>query len=71
MTVDHPLSRHSDVVKIVEVGARDGLQNEKGVVPTNTKIELLERLSSAGLRHIEAGSFVRYIFLFKYSTDIS
>ncbi|CAZ82604.1 unnamed protein product [Tuber melanosporum] len=58
MTVDHPLSKHSGVVKIVEVGARDGLQNEKGVVPTNTKIELIERLSSAGLIHIEAGSFV-------------
>ncbi|KAG0638697.1 hypothetical protein HOY80DRAFT_1046905 [Tuber brumale] len=58
MTVDHPLSKHSGVVKIVEVGARDGLQNEKGVVPTNTKIELIERLSSAGLTHIEAGSFV-------------
>ncbi|KAH0607734.1 uncharacterized protein H6S33_002768 [Morchella sextelata] len=45
-------------VKIVEVGARDGLQNEQGVVPTETKIELIERLSGAGLRHIEAGSFV-------------
>lgn len=59
MTVDHPFSNNKGVVKIVEVGARDGLQNEKGVVPTHTKIELIERLSSAGLRHIEAGSFVR------------
>jgi len=64
MTVDHPLSKHSGVVKIVEVGARDGLQNEKGVVPTSTKIELLEKLSSAGLTHIEAGSFVRYFIPF-------
>lgn len=58
MTVDHPFPSKR-VVKIVEVGARDGLQNEKIIVPTHTKIELIERLSSAGLRHIEAGSFVR------------
>ena len=45
-------------VKIVEVGPRDGLQNEKEVVPTATKIELIERLASAGLRVIEATSFV-------------
>ena len=71
MTVDHPLSKHSGVVKIVEVGARDGLQNEKGVVPTSTKIELLEKLSSAGLTHIEAGSFVRYFvpFLLAFGAD--
>lgn len=58
MTVDHPFSGKR-VVKIVEVGARDGLQNESSIVPTHIKIELIERLSSAGLRHIEAGSFVR------------
>jgi len=45
-------------VKIVEVGPRDGLQNEKEVVPTATKIELIERLADAGLRVIEATSFV-------------
>ena len=45
-------------VKIVEVGPRDGLQNEKQVVPTATKIELIERLAYAGLRAIEATSFV-------------
>ncbi|MEO7064175.1 MAG: hydroxymethylglutaryl-CoA lyase [Dokdonella sp.] len=45
-------------VRIVEVGARDGLQNEKTIVPTATKIELIDRLSSAGLRTIEATSFV-------------
>lgn len=65
MTVDHPFSSNKGVVKIVEVGARDGLQNEKGVVPTHTKIELIERLSSAGLRHIEAGSFVRWVSIFR------
>ncbi len=45
-------------VKIVEVGPRDGLQNEKQVVATATKIELIERLADAGLRVIEATSFV-------------
>ncbi len=45
-------------VKIVEVGPRDALQNEKQVVATETKIELIERLADAGLRVIEATSFV-------------
>ncbi|MBK8889979.1 MAG: hypothetical protein IPN75_06090 [Dechloromonas sp.] len=45
-------------VKIVEVGPRDGLQNEEAVVPSETKFELIERLADAGLRIIEATSFV-------------
>jgi hydroxymethylglutaryl-CoA lyase len=45
-------------VTLVEVGARDGLQNEKTHVPTATKIELIHRLQAAGLREIEATSFV-------------
>ncbi|NRR29987.1 hydroxymethylglutaryl-CoA lyase [Oxalobacteraceae bacterium] len=45
-------------VKIVEVGPRDGLQNEKENVPAEVKIELINRLSSAGFRNIEAASFV-------------
>jgi hydroxymethylglutaryl-CoA lyase len=45
-------------VKIVEVGPRDGLQNEKQIVPTAIKIELIDRLAAAGLRSIEATSFV-------------
>ncbi|MBA3902305.1 MAG: hydroxymethylglutaryl-CoA lyase [Rhodocyclaceae bacterium] len=45
-------------VKIVEVGPRDGLQNEKQVVPAAVKIELIERLGAAGLRAIEATAFV-------------
>ncbi|MFN4324264.1 MAG: hydroxymethylglutaryl-CoA lyase [Azonexus sp.] len=45
-------------VKIVEVGPRDGLQNEKQVVPTEIKIELIDRLAEAGLTVIEATSFV-------------
>ena len=45
-------------VRIVEVGPRDGLQNEKQNVPTAIKLELIERLAMAGLRDIEATSFV-------------
>jgi hydroxymethylglutaryl-CoA lyase len=45
-------------VRIVEVGPRDGLQNEKAIVPTPTKIELIDRLSDTGLQTIEATSFV-------------
>jgi hydroxymethylglutaryl-CoA lyase len=48
----------SEFVRLVEVGARDGLQNEKQVVPTATKIALVDRLSATGLRSIEATSFV-------------
>ena len=45
-------------VRIVEVGPRDGLQNEKTLIPTVAKIELIDRLSATGLRSIEATSFV-------------
>ncbi len=45
-------------VKIVEVGPRDGLQNEKETVPAEVKIELVDRLSEAGFANIEAASFV-------------
>uniref|UniRef100_A0A3B3VEP5 hydroxymethylglutaryl-CoA lyase n=1 Tax=Poecilia latipinna TaxID=48699 RepID=A0A3B3VEP5_9TELE len=45
-------------VKIVEVGPRDGLQNEKTVVPTEAKINLINMLSESGLPVIEATSFV-------------
>ncbi len=45
-------------VRIVEVGARDGLQNEKAIIATADKIELIDRLSATGLRSIEATSFV-------------
>lgn len=45
-------------VRVVEVGPRDGLQNEKAVVPTAAKIELIDRLSATGLQTIEATSFV-------------
>lgn len=45
-------------VRIVEVGPRDGLQNEKQAIPTAAKIQLIEQLVDAGLTYIEAGSFV-------------
>jgi hydroxymethylglutaryl-CoA lyase len=45
-------------VAIYEVAPRDGLQNESEVVATETKLELIERLARAGLRHIEVTSFV-------------
>ncbi len=45
-------------VRIVEMGPRDGLQNEKQLVPTDTKVELVRRLEGAGLKAIETTSFV-------------
>jgi hydroxymethylglutaryl-CoA lyase len=45
-------------VRIVEVGPRDGLQNEPGEVPTAVKLELIERLADAGLPAVEATAFV-------------
>jgi hydroxymethylglutaryl-CoA lyase len=45
-------------VKVVEVGPRDGLQNEKDFVATATKIELINQLTAAGFVNIEAASFV-------------
>lgn len=45
-------------VRIVEVGPRDGLQNEKQAIATSAKIQLIENLTAAGVRYIEAGSFV-------------
>ena len=47
-----------DAVRIVEVGPRDGLQNEKTAVSTDTKLELIERLQQAGVSYLEVTSFV-------------
>lgn len=47
-----------DSVRVVEVGPRDGLQNEKAAVAVEVKVEFIRRLAAAGLRTIEAGSFV-------------
>uniref|UniRef100_A0A8D2KE83 hydroxymethylglutaryl-CoA lyase n=2 Tax=Urocitellus parryii TaxID=9999 RepID=A0A8D2KE83_UROPR len=52
------LSGLPEYVKIVEVGPRDGLQNEKVIVPTDIKIEFINRLSQTGLSVIEVTSFV-------------
>lgn len=47
-----------DQVRIVEVGPRDGLQNESKLLPAAIKIELIDRLSTTGLQTIETTSFV-------------
>ena len=52
------MQRGAGEVRIVEVGPRDGLQNESTAIPLETKIELIRRLSQTGVRNIEAGSFV-------------
>jgi hydroxymethylglutaryl-CoA lyase len=49
---------YPDKVRIVEVGPRDGLQNEKQIVPADIKIEFIRRLAASGLRTIEATAFV-------------
>ncbi|WP_326575933.1 hydroxymethylglutaryl-CoA lyase [Actinacidiphila glaucinigra] len=54
-----PLDGLPQRVRIHEVGARDGLQNEKATVPTEVKAEFVHRLADAGLTTIEATSFVR------------
>ena len=45
-------------IRVFEVGPRDGLQNETAAIDTRDKITLVNKLSDAGIRHIEAGSFV-------------
>ena len=45
-------------IEFVEVGARDGLQNEKTLIPTATKLELIGRAIAVGARRIEVTSFV-------------
>jgi hydroxymethylglutaryl-CoA lyase len=48
----------TDPIRIVEVGPRDGLQNESNQVPTEIKVQFVDALSSCGLREIEVSSFV-------------
>ncbi|HRO58662.1 MAG TPA: hydroxymethylglutaryl-CoA lyase [Burkholderiaceae bacterium] len=52
------MATEKERVRIVEVGPRDGLQNEKQSIPTAVKLELIDRLGAAGLSAIEATSFV-------------
>ncbi len=58
MTAVDPLADLPGSVEIVEVGPRDGLQNEPETVDLETRIALVERLIAAGLRRIEVGAFV-------------
>ncbi len=53
-----PATKTNTQVTIFEVGARDGLQNEKVMIPTADKVALVNLLSETGLRKIEAASFV-------------
>jgi len=48
----------NNFVRIVEVGPRDGLQNEPTAIPKDVKVELINRLGAAGVKIIESGSFV-------------
>jgi len=57
-SIPRMLSSIPKFVRIVEVGPRDGLQNEKNFVSAQTKLEFIDRLYKAGLRSIEAGAFV-------------
>lgn len=54
----YAMKQSGDFVKIVEVGPRDGLQNERKVVPTEVKVDFINRLSATGLKSIEVTSFV-------------
>lgn len=54
----HALPPYPRKVKIVEVGPRDGLQNEKTLVPTEVKIELINQLARAGHRSVEVTRLV-------------
>ena len=51
-------TNYPEEVRIVEVGPRDGLQNEKGMIPLEVKLEFIRKLSKSGLQVVEAGSFV-------------
>jgi hydroxymethylglutaryl-CoA lyase len=59
-------------VKLVEVGARDGLQNEARQLPVDVRVQLLERLADTGLRHLEAGAFVspRWVPQMAFSAEV-
>ncbi|KAH0560267.1 hypothetical protein KQX54_002999 [Cotesia glomerata] len=58
LNVRNHAKKFSNYVKVVEVGPRDGLQNEKKILPSSIKIELINKLSQTGLKTIEATSFV-------------
>lgn len=66
------MSTQPSFVKIVEVGPRDGLQNEKTPISAQDKIALIGQLSEAGLSYIESGSFVspKWVPQMATSTDV-
>lgn len=66
-----PPPSFNNKVRIVEVGPRDGLQNEKTTIPLATKIELIERLSRTGLTTIESGAFVSPKWVPQVSGDLT
>jgi hydroxymethylglutaryl-CoA lyase len=53
-----PLATLPEAVRVVEVGPRDGLQNEKAIIPTEQKVQFISLLADAGLPVVEATSFV-------------
>ena len=61
-----------EAVRLVEVGARDGLQNEAMTLPVAVRVELIERLVAAGLQTLEAGAFVspRWVPQLADATDL-
>ncbi len=52
------MSTYPKEIHIIEVGPRDGLQNEKSILPTDVKVTFIKKLIAAGLKEIEVGSFV-------------
>jgi len=66
------MSTPSNRVKIVEVGPRDGLQNEPVLIDTDVKIELIDRLAKSGLRCVESTAFVspKWVPQMKDATEV-
>ena len=52
------LNKESRPIRIIEVGPRDGLQNESGIISTDAKVMFVNALSRTGVAEVEAGSFV-------------
>jgi len=72
MTAFNSIASYPKAVKIVEVGPRDGLQNEKQLISCEDKVELINMLADAGMSHIESGSFVspKWVPQMATSTDV-
>jgi len=72
MTTFNSIASLPKTVKIVEVGPRDGLQNEKQLINCEDKVELINMLADAGMSHIESGSFVspKWVPQMATSTDV-